>query len=62
MVAPFLGLGNIGPHASKPVMEGKAMLFKKFGKINAFDIELDASDPEKFIEVTKALEPNFLVV
>jgi len=54
-----LGLGNIGPHASKPVMEGKAMLFKKFGKINAFDIELDASDPEKFIEVTKALEPTF---
>jgi malate dehydrogenase (oxaloacetate-decarboxylating)(NADP+) len=54
-----LGLGNIGPHASKPVMEGKAMLFKKFGKINAFDIELDASDPQKFIEVTKALEPTF---
>ncbi len=54
-----LGLGNIGPHASKPVMEGKAMLFKKFGKINAFDIELDASDPQKFIEVAKALEPTF---
>ena len=40
-----LGLGNIGPHAAKPVMEGKAMLFKKFADIDVFDIELDANDP-----------------
>ena len=54
-----LGLGNIGPHAAKPVMEGKAMLFKKFANIDVFDIELDASDPDHFISCVKALEPTF---
>lgn len=54
-----LGLGNIGPLASKPVMEGKAVLFKKFSGIDAFDIEVDASDPDKFIEIVSALEPTF---
>ena len=53
-----LGLGNIGPYAAKPVMEGKAMLFKKFADIDVFDIELDASDPDKFIAAVKALEPT----
>ncbi|MGI3778433.1 MAG: NADP-dependent malic enzyme [Janthinobacterium lividum] len=54
-----LGLGNIGPLASKPVMEGKAVLFKKFAGIDVFDIEVDAEDPERFIEVVAALEPTF---
>ncbi len=54
-----LGLGNIGPEASKPVMEGKGVLFKKFAGLDVFDIELDASDPQKFIETVKALEPTF---
>lgn len=55
-----LGLGNIGPHASKPVMEGKAMLFKKFANIDVFDIEVqDNGDIEKFIQTVKALEPTF---
>jgi malate dehydrogenase (oxaloacetate-decarboxylating)(NADP+) len=54
-----LGLGNIGPLASKPVMEGKAVLFKKFAGIDVFDIEVDASDPDKFVEVVAALEPTF---
>ncbi len=54
-----LGLGNIGPLASKPVMEGKAVLFKKFAGIDVFDIELDAREPERVIEVTAALEPTF---
>jgi len=54
-----LGLGNIGPLASKPVMEGKAVLFKKFAGIDVFDIEVDAQDPEKFVEVVAALEPSF---
>ena len=54
-----LGLGNIGPLASKPVMEGKAVLFKKFAGIDVFDIEVDCSDPEKLIEVVAALEPTF---
>lgn len=54
-----LGLGNIGPHAAKPVMEGKAMLFKRFADIDVFDIELDASDPDLFIAAVKALEPTF---
>ncbi|HZH46680.1 MAG TPA: NADP-dependent malic enzyme [Roseococcus sp.] len=54
-----LGLGNIGPLASKPVMEGKAVLFKKFAGIDSIDIEVDAIDPEKFIEVVAALEPSF---
>src|SRR5471030_3003564 len=54
-----LGLGNIGALAGKPVMEGKAVLFKKFAGIDVFDIEVDALDPQKFIEVVAALEPTF---
>ena len=54
-----LGLGNIGALASKPVMEGKGVLFKKFSGVNVFDIEIDETDPEKFIEIVKALEPTF---
>jgi malate dehydrogenase (oxaloacetate-decarboxylating)(NADP+) len=54
-----LGLGNIGPLASKPVMEGKAVLFKKFANIDCFDIELDELDPEKLAEIVCALEPTF---
>lgn len=54
-----LGLGNIGPYAAKPVMEGKAMLFKKFADIDVFDLELDATDPDRFIEAVAALEPTF---
>ncbi len=54
-----LGLGNIGALAGKPVMEGKAVLFKKFAGIDCFDIEVDAQDPDRFIEVVAALEPTF---
>ncbi len=54
-----LGLGDIGPHAAKPVMEGKAMLFKKFADIDVFDIEVNAKDPDVFIACVKALEPTF---
>ncbi len=54
-----LGLGNIGPNASKPVMEGKALLFKIFADIDVFDIELDTSDPEEFIKTVKILAPTF---
>src|SRR5271156_1427621 len=54
-----LGLGNIGPLASKPVMEGKAVLFKKFAGIDVFDIEVDATDPARFCDVVAALEPTF---
>ncbi len=54
-----LGLGNIGPLASKPVMEGKAVLFKKFAGIDSIDIEVDAQDPDRFVEVVAALEPSF---
>lgn len=54
-----LGLGNIGAQAGKPVMEGKAVLFKKFGKIDAFDIEIDETNPDKFIEICKAIAPTF---
>ncbi|MBJ7380252.1 MAG: NADP-dependent malic enzyme [Polynucleobacter sp.] len=54
-----LGLGNIGPLASKPVMEGKAVLFKKFAGIDVFDIEINENDPDKLIEVIAALEPTF---
>ncbi|MFT0547677.1 NADP-dependent malic enzyme [Allopusillimonas ginsengisoli] len=53
-----LGLGNIGPLASKPVMEGKACLFKKFAGIDVFDIELDETDPEKLVDIIAALEPT----
>ncbi len=54
-----LGLGNIGALASKPVMEGKAVLFKKFAGIDVFDIEVDEQDPERFCDVVAALEPTF---
>ncbi len=54
-----LGLGNIGPLAAKPVMEGKAVLFKKFAGIDVFDLEIDAEDPDRFIECVAALEPTF---
>ena len=54
-----LGLGNIGPDASKPVMEGKGVLFKKFAGIDVFDIEVDALDPDEFINIVKSLEPTF---
>lgn len=54
-----LGLGNIGPEASKPVMEGKGVLFKKFAGIDVFDIEVDELDPDKFIQIVKSLEPTF---
>ena len=54
-----LGLGNIGPLAAKPVMEGKAVLFKKFAGIDVFDIEIAENDPDKLVEVIAALEPTF---
>ena len=54
-----LGLGNIGPLASKPVMEGKGLLFKIFADIDVFDIEVDATDPELFIQTVKAIAPTF---
>jgi malate dehydrogenase (oxaloacetate-decarboxylating)(NADP+) len=54
-----LGLGDIGPEASKPVMEGKGVLFKKFAGIDVFDIEIDEKDPDAFIKIVKALEPTF---
>lgn len=54
-----LGLGNIGPMAAKPVMEGKGVLFKKFADIDVFDIELDEKDPKKLIEIIRALAPTF---
>ena len=54
-----LGLGDIGPLAAKPVMEGKCMLFKHFSGINAFDIEIDTTDPEEFIAAVKRIAPTF---
>ena len=54
-----LGLGDIGPEAGKPVMEGKGVLFKIFADIDVFDIEIDEKDPEKFVQIVKALEPTF---
>jgi malate dehydrogenase (oxaloacetate-decarboxylating)(NADP+) len=54
-----LGLGNIGPLAGKPVMEGKGVLFKKFAGIDVFDIEVDQNDPDKLVELVAALEPTF---
>jgi malate dehydrogenase (oxaloacetate-decarboxylating)(NADP+) len=54
-----LGLGNIGPEASKPVMEGKGLLFKIFADIDVFDIELDAADPDLFVQTVKAMAPTF---
>ncbi len=54
-----LGLGNIGAAASKPVMEGKAVLFKRFADIDVFDLEIDTSDPEEIVRLVKMLEPTF---
>ena len=54
-----LGLGDIGAEASKPVMEGKSVLFKKFADIDAFDIEINEKDPDKFIDIVASLEPTF---
>ncbi|PLZ03508.1 NADP-dependent malic enzyme [Burkholderia sp. WAC0059] len=54
-----LGLGNIGPVASKPVMEGKAVLFKKFAGIDVFDIEINETDPDKLVDIIAGLEPTF---
>lgn len=54
-----LGLGDIGPEASKPVMEGKGVLFKIFADIDVFDIEINEKDPDKFVQIVKALEPTF---
>jgi malate dehydrogenase (oxaloacetate-decarboxylating)(NADP+) len=54
-----LGLGNIGPLAGKPVMEGKAILFKRFADIDVFDLELKTQDPEEIIRIVRALEPTF---
>ncbi len=54
-----LGLGNIGPKAAKPVMEGKGVLFKRFADIDVFDLELAAPDPQQFIQIVQSLEPTF---
>ena len=54
-----LGLGNIGPLAGKPVMEGKAVLFRKFAGIDVFDLEIDENDPDKLVEIIASLEPTF---
>src|SRR3954467_1838329 len=54
-----LGLGNIGPLAAKPVMEGKAVLFKKFANIDVFDIEINERDPDRLVDIIAALEPTF---
>jgi malate dehydrogenase (oxaloacetate-decarboxylating)(NADP+) len=54
-----LGLGDIGPRAAKPVMEGKAVLFKRFADIDVFDLEVDAKDPQRFIDIVSSLEPTF---
>jgi malate dehydrogenase (oxaloacetate-decarboxylating)(NADP+) len=54
-----LGLGNIGPYAAKPVMEGKAVLFKRFADIDVFDLEVAETDPDRFVQIVQALEPTF---
>src|SRR6476661_3474652 len=54
-----LGLGDIGPEASKPVMEGKGVLFKIFADIDVFDLELDTKNVDEFVKIVKALEPTF---
>ena len=54
-----LGLGNIGPEAAKPVMEGKAVLFNKFAGVESIDLCLDAKDKDEFIEIVKHLSPSF---
>ena len=55
----MLGLGAIGPLAAKPVMEGKAVLFKKFADIDVFDIEINETDPDKLVDIIASLEPTF---
>ncbi|MCB1768061.1 MAG: malate dehydrogenase, partial [Candidatus Competibacteraceae bacterium] len=55
----ILGLGNLGPQASKPVMEGKGVLFKRFADVDVFDIEIDAKTPEEIIAAVKAIAPTF---
>lgn len=55
----ILGMGNLGPLASKPVMEGKSLLFKRFADIDVFDLEIDATDPDDFVNVVRALAPSF---
>ncbi|MDQ7842334.1 MAG: NADP-dependent malic enzyme [Armatimonadota bacterium] len=55
----ILGLGNLGALASKPVMEGKALLFKRFADVDVFDIEVDSTDPDEIVRIVKALEPTF---
>ena len=55
----MLGLGNIGPLAAKPVMEGKAVLFKKFAGIDVFDIEIAETDVDKLVDIVASLEPTF---
>jgi len=57
--AAVLGLGNIGALAAKPVMEGKAVLFKKFSGLDAFDLEVDETDIDKFCDIVASLEPTF---
>jgi malate dehydrogenase (oxaloacetate-decarboxylating)(NADP+) len=57
-----LGLGDIGPRAAKPVMEGKGLLFKRLADIDVFDLELDAQDPDRFIEAVATLEPTFAAI
>ncbi|MDR5676882.1 MAG: malate dehydrogenase, partial [Armatimonadota bacterium] len=54
-----LGLGNVGALASKPVMEGKAVLFKRFADVDVFDVEVDTTDPEEFVRVVRAIAPTF---
>ena len=54
-----LGLGDIGPYAAKPVMEGKGVLFKKFADIDVFDLEIASKDPDEFITIVSSLEPTF---
>ncbi|MEE9164446.1 MAG: NADP-dependent malic enzyme, partial [Thermoplasmata archaeon] len=55
----ILGLGDLGPLAAKPVMEGKAVLFKKLADVDVFDLELEVSDPAQFVEIVTALQPGF---
>ena len=55
----ILGLGNLGALASKPVMEGKAVLFKRFADVNSIDIELDTEDPDEFVNAVKYMGPSF---
>src|SRR3972149_6545375 len=55
----ILGLGNLGPMASKPVMEGKALLFKRFADVDAFDIEIDAGTPDEIVAAAKAIAQTF---